>query len=264
MNRDCHLERVRNYWRATHAEYLAHVGTTFQAGHLACGDARDAAAESNVRLANLAGITEGAIALDAGCGVCGPALDIARAIPGAHIVGITISPEQCAFAQSLIQAAGFSRVLQSLVADYHRVPFQAATFDVVYFFESAIYADDIRSLFREVFRVLKPRGTLYIKDVFHRPGALSKRAHDNLDEFDRTFACRTRSIGEFAEAIAAAGFEAIAERDITGQISTAHTLHAMFHSGDWRSGLTSFGERHLRFYNELPLFFGEIKAVRPR
>lgn len=104
---------------------------------------------------------------------------------------------------------------------------------------------------------------MYIKDVFRKPGPLSEPAQADLTEFDRTFACRTRTLAEFVAAIAAAGFDEVAERNMTPEISTAHAVRAMFRARDGSAGLTSFGEKHCRMYQELPLLFGEIKAVRP-
>jgi ubiquinone/menaquinone biosynthesis C-methylase UbiE len=253
---------VSRYWRTAHSDYLNHVGNTFQAGFLYPADVPEAASQSNLRLAYLAGITEGALVLDAGCGVCGPAIDIARAIPSVRITGVTVSPEQGASAHRLIRAAGLARSIQVMVSDYHQLPFPSGTFEIAYLFESAIYSNNIDILFGELFRVLRPGGSLYVKDAYLKATPLPEQARRDVDEFDRTFACKVRSVDAFVSAIARAGFERIVTRDLTPEIATRHTQRAMFNSGDPRLGLTAFGRRHFRLYRELPLYFAEIKAVR--
>ena len=263
MERRSTLATIREYWRSTHSAYLENVGTTFQAGYLVAGSGEPSAAHSNQLLAAAAGISPRDTVLDAGCGVCGPAIDIARHIPGVRIAGVTVSSEQAATATDLIHSAGLDNSIRVAVADFHQLPFPASRFDVVYFFESAGYSYDPRALFTEVWRVLRPGGAVYVKDVFLTDGIPSERAARELSEFDQVFAFRTRSPGELCGALADAGFADIRYRDIAGDISTGHTLPATFLHGDSRLGLTAFGKRHFRLYWELPVTFGELKAVRP-
>ena len=228
MNRGSRLAEIREYWKNTHSAYLENVGTTFQAGYLVAGSEEPSARHSNELLAAAAGVSPRDTVLDAGCGVCGPAIDIARHIEGVRIAGVTVSSEQAATAADLIRSAGLSNSIGVTVADFHQLPFPAALFDVVYFFESAGYSYDPRALFTEVWRVLRPGGAVYVKDVFLRDGIPSERARRELSEFDRVFAFRTRSPGELSIALADAGFADIRYRDIAGDISTKHTLPATF------------------------------------
>ena len=263
MNRRSRLAEIREYWKSTHSAYLENVGTTFQAGYLVAGSGEPSAKRSNELLAGAAGVSPRDTVLDAGCGVCGPAIDIARHVEGVRIAGVTVSSEQAATAADLIRSAGLDKSISVAVADFHQLPFPASLFDVVYFFESAGYSWDPRALFTEVWRVLRPGGAVYVKDIFLRDGIPSERARRELSEFDRVFAFRTRSPGELRIALADAGFADIRYRDIAGDISTKHTLPATFLHGSTRLGLTAFGERHFRLYWELPVTFGEVKAVRP-
>jgi ubiquinone/menaquinone biosynthesis C-methylase UbiE len=256
-----HVREIRSYWRDAHAEYLEAVGTTFQAGRLA-GNCGDSARSSNERLALAAGIRPGEVLLDAGCGVCGPAIDIGRYIGPLRIVGVTLSPEQAATACELIAANGLAKAIQVAVGDYHALPFPDRHFDLVYFFESFGYSYHVDRLVGEVWRVLRPGGRVYIKDVF-RSGARSAAADQELAEFDRVFAFRTQPPDLACAALARSGFVNIRSRDLNGEIRTDHVNRAMFHSGDRRLGLTRFGQRHFRVYWQLPVFFAEIQAVRP-
>jgi ubiquinone/menaquinone biosynthesis C-methylase UbiE len=163
----------------------------------------------------------------------------------------------------LIRAAGLGTAISVAVADFHQLPFSESMFDVVCFFESAGYSYDLQALFAEVWRVLRAGGAVYIKDVFLRDGNLSERARRELSEFNRVFAFRTRAPGELCTAMEDAGFTDVRYRDISRNVSTAHTTAAAFRQADRRMGLTPFGERHFRLYWELPVTFGEIKAVRP-
>lgn len=249
---------VQAYWEDAHEAYLADVGTTFQAGRIAAGTTMR---ESNVWLARAAGLAPGQRVLDAGCGVCGPAIDIAREIAGLRVVGITLVACQAAAAEGLISQAGLSERVRVVRGDYQALPFGEGTFDAVLFLESIGYAANLGALFDAVRRVLKPGGTLYVKDVFRRATLWSDQERQELAEFDRAYAQRTPALEEGVEAAIAAGFADVRTRDLTGIVSTAHARRAMF---DEAGHLTSFGHRHHRRQFSVPVYFAELTAMAPR
>jgi cyclopropane fatty-acyl-phospholipid synthase-like methyltransferase len=249
---------IEAYWTAAHDAYLAHVGTTFQAGRIAAGASMR---ESNVWLARAAGLSPGARVLDAGCGVCGPAIDIAGEFTDIRIVGVTLVRRQAETAVKLLANAGLRDRVRVLCADYHQLPFAEASFGVVVFLESLGYATALPTVLAEVRRVLEPGGTLYIKDVFCREPLLSDQERDELAAFDRAFMQRTPSLRECLAAAQQAGFLDVRSRDLTAIVSTEHARRAMF---DRAGGLTSFGRLHHMRHSCLPVLFAELTARVPR
>ena len=253
------LDAVRAYWDGAHDAYLTHVGTTFQAGRITAGDSMR---ESNLWLARAAGLGAGFRALDAGCGVCGPGIDIAREIAGLRIVGITLSGRQTATAAALIREAGLSDRIQVVNGDYHVLPFADRTFDAVFFLESIGYASSLTPLFTSVYRVLRPGGSLFVKDVFRRERLWSDQEGHELAEFDQVYAQRTPTLQECVEAAGSAGFTGVSTRDLSDVVSTAHAWRAM---GDTSTVATAsgFGRLHHRRHSCLPVYFAEMIARTP-
>jgi len=259
-----HLEAVRTYWRENHRAYLDHVGSTFQGGlFFQTDEAETDAAFSNRALALAAGIQPGSRILDAGCGVCGPAIDIARFVPEVSIDAVTISPEQARTARARVEHASLAASIRVVLADYHRLPFASGTFDRVCYFESSCYSWSLGELFAEAFRVIRPGGGIYVKDVFRREGELSHQEKVDLELFDSTYCNRSSALSEAAAAIEAAGFAAVRTQDVTDTISTVHGQLALFRFTADDVELSSFGERHYQRYKQLPTRFGQIKATRP-
>ena len=98
--------------------------------------------------------------------------------------------------------------IEVVEGDFHALPHAGASFDAALFLESAYYTDDSPGLFAEMFRVIRPGGRIYAKDVFYRVG-MSAAERAELAEFDKIYAGRTRALGEVRAAAAGAGFRSV-------------------------------------------------------
>src|SRR5688572_15974261 len=110
-----------------------------------------------------AGITT----LDAGCGVCGPAVYFAQQT-GVQIEALTISKIQVEKANEHIVAGKVEDKVRVRLGDYHILDtyYPANHFEVIYFLESFGHATDHQQVLDSAWKVLKPGGLIYIKDLF--------------------------------------------------------------------------------------------------
>jgi ubiquinone/menaquinone biosynthesis C-methylase UbiE len=108
--------------------------------------------------------------LDAGCGICGPALYFANHISDLKIDACTVSEIQAEKAKFLIEDANKKQSIFVVNEDYHNIDkiYELASFDCVYFLESFGHSNQKNSLIDSCWNVLKPGGRLYIKDLFKR------------------------------------------------------------------------------------------------
>ncbi len=119
--------------------------------------------------------------LDVGCGIGGSSLYLANKFQ-AHATGITLSPVQANRAQTRAQELQIPLVApgldwataprpsaQFLVADALHMPFADRSFDLVWSLESGEHMPDKQQFLQELWRVLKPGGTLMLATWCHRP-----------------------------------------------------------------------------------------------
>ncbi len=201
--------------------------------------------------------------MDAGCGVCGPSIDIVQSIGDLKVDAITLSTAQAETAKKLIHEAGLTEKIQVHVGDYHHLPFADETFDIVCFFESAGYSYDQQKLFAEVYRVLKKGGKLYIKDVFSKEPPLSKQEQQELAEFNQSYCFQTTQLSETVAAISTCDFQEITAHDMSKIISLEKFGEKMYEYKYGFPFLTEFGKVHYRSFQCLPVFLAEIKACKP-
>lgn len=180
-------DAARRYYDDTHALYEAHWGNTLQA-IIMPGLDPDPIRSTILHVLAECDLPPTSRILDAGCGVCGPSAHIAEAMPAAFVDAVTISPVQARAAECLLAARRLSDRICVRVADYHALPYPDATFDAALFLESAGHSDDPLRLFAEMFRLLKPGGTLYVKDHFRIHGPLTATARADLDHFESVYA----------------------------------------------------------------------------
>ena len=125
----------------------------------------EALLNKNRILAEIAGIGPNDRVLDAGCGLGGSAIWLAKQ-RGSRVTGITVSARQVAHARRHAERHGVSDKVDFQVADFCRTPFPDQSFDVVWAVESSCYATDKRDFFREARRVLRKGGTLIACDGY--------------------------------------------------------------------------------------------------
>lgn len=108
--------------------------------------------------------------LDAGCGVCGPAIHFASRLPDSSIEACTISSVQVEKGRENIKQRDLGQRVKVTEADYHKINeiYPSESFDRVYFLESFGHSNNKKKLLHAAWDVLKPGGMVYIKDLFRR------------------------------------------------------------------------------------------------
>lgn len=177
-------DRVRRYYAAATEDYLKYYQADWH-HHMHYGFDRDLPRGGNpteqmVRyLAHLGGLKPGERLLDAGCGVGGSSIFLAREL-GLDCVGITLMEGQArlatGFAAKGIAPRGGRGRARFAANDFHRPAFKPASFDAVWALESFDHATDKRAWVAGMFDLLKPGGRLIIADGF-KTEATADRAH---------------------------------------------------------------------------------------
>ena len=243
--------------------YLADLGPVIQALQLSGLPLEESERETMRWMARDAGLQPGDRILDAGCGVCGPAIYLARELPDVTVEAITLSPVQRDIAATRIREAGLQERIQVQVADYHNAPFASGSFDAVLFFESACYSPNPVALYREALRLLRDGGTLYVKDPFRKEGELTEDEKRGIAQVDELYESRIRSIGEEEQAIARAGFAHVEVRNLDDLFDDIRYRKAMFEPGqlDNTAARSGLGEHHKLAYPP-PLLGYRLRAVK--
>lgn len=119
------------------------------------------------------GLEKGQRVLDAGCGVCGPARYFAKHA-NVEVEAISISEDQVQKSRKYIEEEGLSDKVKVKQGDFHQLQnyYESDSFDVVYFLESFGHAKNHEEVLNSAWGMLKPGGTLYIKDLFIKEAAV--------------------------------------------------------------------------------------------
>lgn len=167
-------------------------------------------------LAGRLGVNKGATLLDCGCGIGGPARNIAR-FTCANVKAVTINKFQVDRGNYISRREGIFGQVELIQADFMKLPFPDASFDGVYAIESTCHAPDRVKVYAEILRVLKP-GAIFTcyewcltdkydpKSEQHRRIKREIELGDGLPDLVDTGVC--------TKALELAGFEVIEARDL--------------------------------------------------
>lgn len=104
--------------------------------------------------------------LDAGCGIGGTIIHLAKKYPKINFVGITIVPTHVEIARNLAKENQVENNSNFFLKDFIKTGFSSNQFDAIYMIESASYSQNKQMLIHEMNRIIKPGGTLVIIDCF--------------------------------------------------------------------------------------------------
>jgi ubiquinone/menaquinone biosynthesis C-methylase UbiE len=120
--------------------------------------------------ANLASLLDNGLqpnfhVLDVGSGIGGPSRYLASRF-GCHVTGLDLVEEYCRVADSLAKRVELDNLLTYRQGDATQMPFEDATFDIVWTQHASMNIANKKRLYSEMHRVLKPGGKLAIEEAY--------------------------------------------------------------------------------------------------
>lgn len=124
--------------------------------------------EATIELAQQLSLDDTTRVLDVGSGLGGSSRFLA-ATYGAHVAGLDLTDEYCRVARMLADRLGFGSRVTYQQGNALAMPFEDASFDVVWTQHASMNIADKRQLYREIWRVLRPGGSLALYDILAGP-----------------------------------------------------------------------------------------------
>lgn len=148
--------------------------------------------------------------LDAGCGVCGPARYFAKNI-GCSIDAVSVSATQVNSAKAYIEKENLQDKISVHQYDYHEVDklFPNENFDKIYFLESFGHSTDKEKLLKAMWKVLKPGGEVYIKDLFRRISSswlVQRKIDSEINKINKAYHYEVADLSEFVNMVREIGY----------------------------------------------------------
>ncbi len=199
-----HAKAVGEFYDATNDAFLKVYGDVIQAFRT-----RDLSNLLGYQ-ANVMQLQSGMKALDAGCGVCGPAMYFAQNYD-VQVDAITASEVQRKQALERIKVAGLEGRVHVKQGDYHQLStyFPAGEYDVVYFLESFGHSPDKVAAIASAWEMLKPGGMLYVKDLFVKEPAIASHREEiqqNVARINEAYRYHVGDLNAVLTAIRQKGF----------------------------------------------------------
>lgn len=198
-------ENVREYYDKMTGSYLDIYGDVIQAF-------RPTRKKDLLNyIAKSSGLKKGMKIVDAGCGVCGPAIFFADDYK-VTVEGITISPVQVEVAREQIEKAKLQKSITVTEGDYHRLSSYYAneSYDAVFFLESLGHADHPVKVIEEAYKLLKKDGFIYIKDFYRKitdDPVQQQKIDKVIGNMNKEYNYNTLDLDEVLHALRKTGFD---------------------------------------------------------
>ena len=157
--------------------------------------------------------------LDAGCGVGGTSIYLAKKYPHITFKGITIVPEELKIANRFAKENRVNSNTDFMLGDYKDTSFPSDYFDGIFALESMSYVEDKKDFIQEMYRILKSDGRLVVIDGFRTNISLN-----NFIQAAYTFWLKGLMISDledlknFISHLKMEGFKKIEDRDLSKNV----------------------------------------------
>ncbi len=158
------------------------------------------------------GLGPGKRVLDAGCGLGGSAVALAREF-GAHVTGLTNCEPHVVVGTDIADRQGVGHLVDFRHGDFMDMPFPDESFDVVLNHESFCYVPDALAYLEGVHRILRPGGCWRMADGLRTGKPMNEAQTAQYNYTLRAWAMPERySLNGLRSALSQAGFDDIADR----------------------------------------------------
>jgi SAM-dependent methyltransferase len=209
---------VAYYQETTEKSYLPNWSTGALSLHYGLADETTASHEeahnnNNRYLSDALGVREGMRVLDAGCGVGGTSIWMARE-RRAQMVGVTLDPNQVRLGTAFARERGVADLVRLEVMDFAATTFPGASFDAAFNLDSLCHAADARAYFEHLCFLLKDGAAYAAMDFFVGEG------HPDLvrETMEGWPMPNWLPVAAVAMALEQAGFVEVRVVDLTGQV----------------------------------------------
>lgn len=242
VDKDSEKKRMEDYNESTHSYYNVVTdfyeygwGSSFHFSRFYPGESFSASvARHEHYLAYKAGIKKDDLVLDVGCGVGGPAREIAR-FTGCNIIGLNNNDYQIMKANHYAKKFNLDDRLSFVKGDFMKMEFEENSFDKVYAIEATCHAPHLEGVYNEIFKVLKPGGIFAVYEWVmtekydennpeHRKIAYEIELGDGIPKMFHVDMARN--------ALKDVGFELIEENDLADNDDLVPWYYPL--TGDWK------------------------------
>lgn len=185
-------------------------------------------------LAAKMGITEDMTVLDVGCGVGGPAKEIA-AFTGCKVVGLNNNDYQVEKANNRAKISGMEDQLRFVKGDFMQMDFEPESFDAVYAIEATVHAPVLEGVYSEIYKVLKPGGIFGVyewvmTDKYDENNEEQRKIAYGIEVGDGIPKMYKKEVAD--QALKNVGFEILYERDLADNKDEIPWWYPL--SGEWK------------------------------